>query len=127
MMEYYANHIHANFVFKNKAGKQAWNGWKRQVDAAWASSFHTWAMEWNASDITLFLDGALVNTERVAVADGTSWPNPWRGEPVYMILNQALGGKNGGDPTKASQWPIALEVDYVRYWVRAHPARPRFR
>jgi beta-glucanase (GH16 family) len=88
IMEYYNGKMHANFCYKNKAGSQAWNGHKIPVDSEWAEHWHTWAMDWNPSSIRLFLDGRLVNTEETKVADGTSWPNPWRGRPVYMILNQ---------------------------------------
>jgi hypothetical protein len=42
-------------------------------------------------------------------ADGTS---PFK-QKIYMLLNLALGGDNGGDPS-ATTFTVQYEVDYVR-------------
>jgi len=34
-------------------------------------------------------------------------------QPAYMILNLAIGGQNGGDPTNTT-FPARYEIDYVR-------------
>ena len=72
-------------------------------------------MEWDTSEIKLFLDGKMVNSEKVAAADGTGHANPWRDFPVFMILNLASGGQNGGDPSKTN-FPLKYYVDYVRVY-----------
>eukprot|EP01062_Namystynia_karyoxenos_P070631 TRINITY_DN65996_c0_g1_i1.p2 TRINITY_DN65996_c0_g1~~TRINITY_DN65996_c0_g1_i1.p2 ORF type:complete len:356 (+),score=100.37 TRINITY_DN65996_c0_g1_i1:71-1069(+) len=118
IMEYYRGTVLANFDYANSKGQSVWNSKKTPVDAAWAAQWHTWAMEWNNETITLWRDGAVVNTESVAVADGQGHPNPWRGKPVFMIINQAIGGQSGGDPSK-TQFPVVYEVDYVRVYQQA--------
>jgi len=40
--------------------------------------------------------------------------NPFR-EPHYILLNLALGGTNGGDPS-GTEFPARFEVDYVRIY-----------
>jgi hypothetical protein len=37
---------------------------------------------------------------------------------VYIILNQAIGGQNGGDPAQ-TRFPIRFEVDWVRVYQTA--------
>ena len=37
--------------------------------------------------------------------------------PHYILLNQAIGGTNGGDPSK-TEFPVRLEVDWVRVYER---------
>jgi hypothetical protein len=34
---------------------------------------------------------------------------------VYLLLNQAIGGMHGGDPS-ATELPIRYLIDYVRVW-----------
>jgi beta-glucanase (GH16 family) len=35
-----------------------------------------------------------------------------------VLVNLAVGGKWAGKPQRASDFPVALEVDYVRVWQR---------
>jgi beta-glucanase (GH16 family) len=118
IMEYYRGNVLANFDYGNSRSKSVWNSVRNPVDESWASQFHVWAMEWDASDIKLFLDGKMVNSEKVAAADGTGHANPWKDFPVYMILNLAIGGDNGGDPSK-TKFPLNYYVDYVRVYQKA--------
>lgn len=107
IMEYYRGNVLANFFYGDK-----WNSKRTPVDDAWASEFHTWVMDWDEETITISVDGEVRNTEAVSKADC------WAGKPVYMIINQALGGSNGGDPS-ATTFPMYYEVDYVRVYQRA--------
>ena len=38
------------------------------------------------------------------------------------LLNQAIGGTSGGDPSRL-EYPVRLEVDWVRVYQRAQPGR----
>jgi len=115
IMEYYRGNVLANFDYGDSQGRSVWNSHRTPVSQSWASEFHVWAMEWDANDIKLFLDGKMVNHESVASADGTGHANPWREFPVFMILNLAIGGQNGGDPSK-TKFPLKYYVDYVRVY-----------
>ena len=68
--------------------------------------------------IDLLLDGKLMNHLDVASADHADQGNPFH-DPVYIILNQAIGGQSGGDPAQ-TQFPIRFEVDWVRVYQMAH-------
>jgi beta-glucanase (GH16 family) len=41
--------------------------------------------------------------------------NPFHANPVYILINLAMGGQHGGDPAK-SELPLRYEVDWVRVW-----------
>jgi hypothetical protein len=57
-----------------------------------------------------------MNHYPVANANGTGpgGENPFR-RPGYMLINQAIGGNNGGDPS-GTTFPIKYMVDYVRVY-----------
>ena len=62
----------------------------------------------------LLLDGKLMNHFDLATADQSDRGNPFHG-PEYIILNQAIGGDNGGDPSQTT-FPVRFEVDWVRVY-----------
>ena len=66
--------------------------------------------------IRLFVDDELLNETDLATTinpDGTN-VNPLR-QPHYIIVNLAIGGTAGGDPS-ATEFPARLEVDYIRVY-----------
>ena len=83
---------------------------------AWAEKFHIWRMDWDENAIALYLDDQLMNKvelNKLVNKDGSNI-NPFK-QPHYMLLNLALGGINGGDPT-LTKFPNRFEVDYVRVY-----------
>ncbi len=73
-------------------------------------------MEWTAQYISLILDDVeliKVPLDQLDNKDGSGF-NPFK-QPHYMLLNFALGGMNGGDPS-GSVFPARMEVDYVRVY-----------
>jgi beta-glucanase (GH16 family) len=120
MMEAYRGEC----LFNVMDGNGNWSSPARTVAALggdrWAGGFHTWAMEWDSARIDLFLDGALMNHYPLAQAEGTGpgGSNPFR-HPGYLIVNQAIGGTQGGDPS-ATEFPVLFRVDWIRVhaWTR---------
>lgn len=84
------------------------------ADADWSKKFHTWRMDWDAESIKLYVDDELLNeTDLKQTVNGDSEAaNPFH-EPHSMLLNLAIGGTRGGDPSK-TEFPARLEVDWVR-------------
>lgn len=121
IMEYYRGSLLANIACLNSNGYSAkWFGKKYPTDslggAAWASKFHTWRMDWTDSEISLFVDDQLLNrvdVDSLFNRDGSGF-NPFR-QPHYMLLNLAMGGTNGGDPSQ-TRFPNRFEIDYVRVY-----------
>lgn len=110
IMEYYRGDL----LFNVMDGRENWNR-KRvllsNLGIGWDSNFHIWTMEWNETKIDLYLDGALINHYPLSNADQGEH-NPFK-FPFFLVLNLALGGTSGGDPSGLN-FPIKLEVDWIR-------------
>ena len=70
----------------------------------------------DSDEIRLYVDDLLLNTIDLQETfnQDTEKANPFR-EPHYILLNLAIGGTNGGDPSK-TEFPARFEVDYVRVY-----------
>lgn len=121
IMEYYSGKLLANIACGTAAPYQAeWHSIRKPTDSLggkkWAAQFHTWRMDWDEHAIALYVDDVLMNKaelSRLINKDG-SHINPFM-QPHYMLLNLAIGGKNGGDPGSTA-FPNRFEVDYVRVY-----------
>jgi beta-glucanase (GH16 family) len=117
IMEYYRGMVLAN-VCHGLKGKQKWVDTKMPLEKLggekWSKEFHVWTMEWDSKRIDLYLDGKLLTHFNVADDDEPGKDNAFR-KPHYMLINQAIGGTNGGDPSK-TDFPVKLEVDWVRVY-----------
>jgi beta-glucanase (GH16 family) len=120
IMEYYRNKLLANIACAGNNGKPEWFSNTFNTDslggAKWAAKFHVWRMDWTETYIALYIDNTLlnkVNLTSLVNKDGSGF-NPFK-QPHYMLLNLAIGGINGGDPTNTI-FPKKMEVDYVRVY-----------
>ena len=120
IMEYYNKKLLANIACMGTDGKAEWNSKTYNTDSLggkeWASKFHVWRMDWNKNEIALFVDDTLLNKVALSqlVNKNGSGFNPFT-QPHYMLLNLAIGGLNGGDPSN-TKFPNRFEVDYVRVY-----------
>lgn len=85
-----------------------------QKDPDWANKFHIWRMDWDTDFIRLYLDNELLNEVNLSQTINPDGFNPFH-QPQYLLLNLAIGGDHGGDPSQ-TVFPIAYEVDYVRIY-----------
>jgi len=112
MMEFYQGKTLLNVM----DSKQQWTSKTIAVDTAWGSQFHNWTMNWTPTAISLVLDGVEQVNYQVSRADvGTYNPFHLKG---YMLINQAIGGNAGGDPSRTT-FPVVYEVEYVRVYKNA--------
>jgi beta-glucanase (GH16 family) len=116
IMEFYQGKVLANVACGTGTRWQAkWDSATKPLSALgadWSSQFHVWRMDWDPQNIVLYLDGQELNSSPLSSmlnADGNS---PFK-QKAYMLVNLAVGGANGGDPSKTS-FPQRYEVDYVR-------------
>ena len=119
IMEYYRGKLLANIACLGSDKRTEWHSKRLPVDSlgsSWASAFHLWRMDWTKDYIALYVDGQMMNTVAVDSLynkDANDF-NPFR-QPHYMLLNLAIGGQNGGDPSRTS-FPRKFEIDYVRVY-----------
>ncbi len=120
IMEYYRGKLLANIACLGVDKKAEWHSNTFSTDSLggqqWANAFHVWRMDWTKEHISLYLDEQLlikVPLDKLTNKDGSGF-NPFT-QPHYMLLNMAIGGDNGGDPS-ATTFPKKMEVDYVRVY-----------
>lgn len=78
------------------------------------TSFHVYALEWTADEITTYVDGKVqLKVSKAALgADHDSWPFHYA---FYPILNLAWGGDWGGyKGVDDKALPVTMKIDYVR-------------
>jgi beta-glucanase (GH16 family) len=90
---------------RGRQDSHVWDGYDLSQD------FHTYGMEWRSDYVAWFVDGV----ERAR----TDAPNLIAHEPMYPLLNLAVGGDYAGPPDATTPFPATLEVDYVRVWQSA--------
>ena len=126
LMEYYQGNILANACWGTRRRWQPkWNVSKEPLsffsDPNWDQKFHLWRMKWDNQKITLFVDGILLNTIDLNQTINTSNKgprNPFH-QPHYLLLNLAIGGQNGGNPTQ-TPFPSRYEIDFVRVYQKTN-------
>jgi len=78
--------------------------------AAYATGFHVFAVDWDATQVTFSVDGHLTAT-RLKATYGRAWTFD---QPMFLILDLAVGGVWPGTPPPGTPFPAQLLVDYVR-------------
>ena len=80
-----------------------------------ASGFHTYAVDWDASHMTFSVDGNAFFT--LNKADVEAAHGPWvYDHPFFIILNNAIGGDWPGGPDATTTLPQQMVIDYVRVY-----------
>jgi beta-glucanase (GH16 family) len=78
----------ANIMYAKENGNQQWSSKTKAVDDKWSEQFHVWAMDWTEKEVSLSLDGVLMNSLPVSAAPTQgAYPNPFK-QPLYIIINQ---------------------------------------
>lgn len=121
IMEFYRGMLLANVAWGSETRYKAiWRDLKKPIetfqDRRWSKKFHVWRMDWDEKAIRLYVDGELLNFVELQYTinqDGTQ-KNPFM-QPHYLLLNLAIGGDNGGDPS-SSKFPSQYIIDYVRVY-----------
>lgn len=73
-----------------------------------AADFHNYAIEWSPNRIDWFVDGVFRFTTNTNVPQ----------EPMYVVLNLAVGGFWPGYPDASTVFPQNMLVDWVRVYAR---------
>jgi hypothetical protein len=83
---------------------------------AWSKAFHVWQFDWDEAKMEFRVDGRLLNTVDLTKTINATpdHANPLQ-EPQAFIVNLAVGGVSGGDPS-STPFPARFEVDWIRVW-----------
>ena len=113
IMEFYKGKILANVACGTSTEWQAkWDSATKAVDATWAAKFHVWRMDWDGTQISLYVDDTLMNNAKLSDMLNADGHSPFM-QKAYMIVNLAIGGQNGGDPA-GTTFPQVYQVDNLR-------------
>jgi beta-glucanase (GH16 family) len=116
IMEFYQGKILANVACGTSTRWEAkWDSATKPLSslgADWSSKFHVWRMDWDDQNIVIYLDDQQLNTSALSSMLNADGQSPFK-QKAYLLVNLALGGVNGGDPSP-TQFPQRYEVDYIR-------------
>lgn len=78
------------------------------------TDFHVYGVEWTPQKLSFYLDDQnFLTLTKLELGDSEAeWPFD---QPFWMILNLAVGGSWGGDPS-GGDYPYSLQVDWVRVY-----------
>jgi beta-glucanase (GH16 family) len=97
-----AMHVH---WLANHTEAQAGSDW---TGPDLSQDWHTFGLNWQPDALTWYIDGV----ERWRVTDSSVIPN----QPMYIVLNLAVGGEWPGAPDSSTVFPSYFDVRYVRVW-----------
>jgi beta-glucanase (GH16 family) len=96
-------HVHYVDEHGERASRgHSWEG--EDTSAGW----HQYGLRWTPDELVWLVDG----TEQWVFDEPAGVPR----EPMYLLINLAVGGEWPGDPAPSTRFPAAVEVDYVRIW-----------
>ncbi|MGA2850662.1 MAG: carbohydrate-binding protein [Terracidiphilus sp.] len=78
------------------------------------TGFHTYGMIWSANEIQYFVDDPATPFATLtpgSLPSGDTWPF---NQPIFLILNEAIGGTLGGSAPASTPGPMT--IDYVRWY-----------
>jgi len=118
IMEYYRGMLLANAAWgTEEQWVPEWDSVRKLTSdfpENWADEFHIWRMDWSEEYIRIYVDDLLLNEIDLAETSNPDGTNPFH-QPHYMLVNLAIGGTNGGDPSE-TEFPIRYEIDYIRVY-----------
>lgn len=86
----------------------------------WSADFHTYAIEWEPSEIRWYLDDILYSVKTPAdMSDSAFWT--FENYQYHFLLNVAVGGNLGG-AVDDSMLPDSMLIDFVRAYDFAQPS-----
>jgi beta-glucanase (GH16 family) len=109
----YHNAIHGPTV------KHPEEAWKQSADGDagvnLAQDYHVYQILRSPGTIKIALDGDVVGSyRRTSAPTGADWVFD---NPMYVVLNVAVGGDWPGRVAADTRFPATMVVDWIRYWV----------
>ena len=95
------------------ANQSSTNDYLVATDAT--AEFHTYALEWDATQMRWYVDDILYSTQDSWSTTAADFPAPFD-ERFYILFNVAVGGNFPGAPSATTEFPVTMEVDYVRVY-----------
>ena len=106
--------MHYHYLNADGSKVDQGNNW---IGPDFSQDWHTFGVHWASSEIVWYVDGV----ERWRFSDSSTISS----EPMYVLLNLAVGGNWPGSPDAFTSFPSYYDVDYVRVWQKSsNPVLP---
>ena len=117
MMEYLGhepNQVYGTLHYGGRWPENVHTGCSFTLESArFDQGFHTFALQWDTTSISWFVDDSLYQTQTSWYSSEAPFPSPFD-QRFHLILNVAVGGNWPGDPDDSTVFPQEMMVDYVR-------------
>lgn len=113
------NLVYGTIHYGGEAPANVYTGESYLVPADATAEFHTYAIEWDATEIRWYVDDVLFGVQNSWYSTNGDFPAPFD-VPFYVIFNVAVGGNWPGSPNDDTVFPVTMEVD----WVRVYSGQP---
>ena len=113
------NNIHGTIHYGGSAPANQSSGEEYLVPTNAQDDFHTYAVEWDRAEIRWYVDDVMYATQNSWSSSGGEFPAPFD-KPFYILFNVAVGGDWPGAPDSGTEFPVNMEVD----WVRVYSGQP---
>jgi len=100
-------HTFHNAVHSHATGILKTIGNSHQTGGDLTRDYHTYGMDWQADKIIFYFD-------RTRIFEVTT-PSDMH-DPMYTIVNLAVGGDWPGEPDENTPFPSSIEIDYIRVY-----------
>jgi beta-glucanase (GH16 family) len=87
-------------------GQKAFNNW-HQVSINQYQSFHRYGLLWGPDTMAIYIDGKRIVSQPTPAAYH---------QPMYLIVNLAVGGEWPELPDVSTIFPARMYVDYIKAW-----------
>jgi beta-glucanase (GH16 family) len=105
--------IEANLHYANESGSHAQMGAAsfKLKEGKFADAFHIFELEWDANQISWFVDGEQFASTPISGNERTEFHNEF-----FILLNIAVGGTHAGRPDATTTFPQHMYIDWVRVY-----------
>ncbi len=107
--------VHGTIHYGDALSGNRSSGGEHMVRGGVVGVFRDYAVEWGPRAIRWYADGELYAAEDEWFTAAADYPAPFD-RPFHIILNLAVGGRFPGPPDATTNFPAAMEVDYVRVY-----------
>ena len=110
-----SNDVHGTIHYGGEWPNNTFSGAAYTVASSATDDFHDYAIEWDAGQIRWYVDGVMYAMQNSWSSSGGPFPAPFD-QQFYILLNVAVGGNFPGAPDASTEFPVTMEVDYVRVY-----------
>lgn len=109
------NTVHGTIHFGGEWPANTSSGGEYLVPSDAAADFHTYAIEWDPTEIRWYVDDVLFSVQNSWTSSGAAFPAPFD-QHFYILVNVAVGGNWPGAPDASTVFPVTMDVDYIRVY-----------